>query len=152
MRKIWVSIVLLIGTLIVCLAGQTSKTYGFLDGNYWNQIGNLKSVDAKIAKLMFVTGLIEASQTQVACILRGKSPDIKDAFLNAMKADALFIGEVKVGITDQMISGLDEVYQDHANKNLPIVGVLSLVVKKIQGEISEQVFADVLRKFRAITW
>lgn len=151
MKKFWVSIVLLVGTSIVCLAGQASKTYGFLDGNYWSQIGNLKSVDAKFAKLMFVTGLIETSQTQVACILRGKSPGIKDAFLNSMKADALFIGEVKVGITDQMISGLDEVYRDHANKHLPIVGVLSLVVKKIQGEIGEQEFADVLRKLRAIT-
>src|SRR5512137_2363560 len=115
MKKFWISIVPLVGTMIVCLAGQTSKTYGFLDGNYWSQIGNLKSVDVKSAKLMFVTGLIEASQTQVACILRGKSPDTKEAFLNSMATDALFIGEVKVGITDQMISGLDEVYQDHAN-------------------------------------
>jgi len=52
----------------------------------------------------------------------------------------------------QIVSGVDELYKDYANKHIPIFAIATLVQKRITGEIKINEVEPVLQKLRKTDW
>ena len=148
MIRKWAFIVLLAVTLNILMAGQTS-TSSYSDGNFWRSINNLSSPrDTILIKTAFIRGLLEGSQSQILIIKADMPGDIAKIFIEEMEKNPLFIGRF-TGAVEQVVNGVEDVYKDYANLNIPVFGIVGVVIKRITGTISDQEATEILQNLRA---
>jgi len=52
----------------------------------------------------------------------------------------------------RLMEGIDELYKDYANKNIPVFAVATLAAKRITGKIKTEDVEKELQRLRAIEW
>ena len=52
----------------------------------------------------------------------------------------------------RLMEGIDELYKDYANKNIPIFAIATLAAKKITGKIKTEDVEKELQRLKAVEW
>ncbi len=136
-------LVLFIFLVLQCSIQGQEKA--FLDGNDWNVF----PTEAKRGFLLGfeegikVVGMVGLGQQHITT-----SPESIE-ILERMKIWIdFFMGKTSRGTYEQLIEGIDKVYDHYANKHIEIFNVQRLVKMRINGELSEEEFQNSLMKRR----
>jgi len=108
-------------------------------------------------KVFFLVGLNQGSFAEdfsyrQVLLLKYQWQKDKMEELITLKTKSYFFIDIGGANNEQIIAGIDELYKDYANKNIPIFAVATLVTKRITGKIKTEDVEKELSKLRTAKW
>ena len=138
--------------LIVLISGTAlfaqSRSAAYLNGSDWQSSGN--ETFASGMKLGLLMGILEGTKVSETILFRILPNETASKIVNTLRSSPEFdlVGTPYA----QILDGVDELYQDPANRRIPLFLIATLANRKIKGLADDQSIAETLQKLRAIDW
>ncbi len=114
-------------SLFVFAAAVTADQ--IITGNHWREFNDKQ-------KACYLIGLLEGSGMELALISNTIGGECKGAIESYIKAKEKIFADITY---DQYMSGLDELYEEDQNRNIPVVGAILIITEEINGSPEDKI-------------